>query len=163
MSRGIELGVAYMARRLGRSLDGVEPVAISPWGVIEILWPLNDLFRENIHQIRTLPYDPAFEKEADVAIEQFSRRPGKSGWESLSGRAWRVLLERHQQIMLVAMANEAAGRPSMTRLPHGLPEDAELPALMLLLLHGMKLPYEPEERSVLELPDSPPDQPLRRH
>ena len=157
----LNLALAFLEKALGRPLDGVEPVPVSGWRVVEILWPLNSIFKPGIERIKTVAYRPAFETEADKAIEAFAANPNAATWVNLSPGAWRVLLERHQQMLVVAMANEAAGNNSLTRLPFGLPKAAELPGVMLLFLHSMKLPYPPEDRSQLELPDGTAPESLR--
>ncbi len=53
-----------------------------------------------------------------------------------------VLLERHKQMLVVAMANEAAGNP-VTYLPSGLSPEQKCIALALLFLRGMTLPWPP--------------------
>ena len=157
-----DLALAYFESVLGRPLEGVAPVSVSGWRVVQILWPLNAIFRPHIARIGTMKYRPAFEAEADKAIEAFVAKPEAAAWAGISPGAWRVLLERHQQMLVVAMANEAKGNP-LTKLPQGLPGSAELPGVMLLFLHSMKLPWPPEDRSKLDLPDGPTPTSLRPH
>lgn len=123
---------------------------------LEIMWPLNDLFRPRLHEIRALPYDPEFEAEADAAIERMAE-DAAGAWAGLSPGAWRVLLERHLQMLVVATANMAVGNRLMT-LPPGPPlTDEELRvALALLWLLQMKLPFPAVDRSLHEFPPQPP-------
>ena len=74
-----------------------------------------------------------------------------------------MLLERHQQWLVVATANEVEGNDIVTHLPADLPESHWLPALMLSMLHGMELPWPPGDRSQLELPDGDAPPGLQRH
>lgn len=128
---------------------------LSGWDVVEILWPLNDMFRPRLREIRSLPYDASFEAAADDAIRAFAETPEAATWKTIPAGAWRVLLERHQQLLVVAMANEAAGNP-MTVMPAGLSQQDRLAGLMLLLLLRMKLPFPAADRSRTELPEGSP-------
>jgi hypothetical protein len=132
-----------------------EMQTITGWRLVELFWPLNDMFRARLRELRSLSYDPAFEAEADAALIAFSERPDAGAWSSISPGAWRVLLERHQQLLEVALLNEAAGNP-VTSLPRGLSEDDQRIGIMLLLLLRMTLPFPPADRSRLEFPASPP-------
>ena len=67
--------------------------------VVEVLWPLNDRFHRNYHQIANLPYVASFEKEADDAIVAYVFY--NDDWMTLSAQAWRVLLERQQQCIIL--------------------------------------------------------------
>lgn len=151
----LELAYQYFCAVLDSDLQNVEPEVVTGWAVIEALWPLNELFRPHAVRIRSLRYDRSFERAADEAIVAFAERPHSATWDDLSPGAWRVLLERHQQLLVVAAANEAAGIP-FTRLPRGLPEWARMPGLMLLLMHSMKLLKPAQDRSDLDIPDGGP-------
>lgn len=139
-----------------------EELVITGWRAIELLWPLNDMFRARLAEIRALPYEPAFEAEADAAIEAYADAPQAGTWKDLSLGAWRVLLERHQQAIAVAGVLEIAGKPVMTA-PAGFSEDALRVGLMLTGLLRMKLPRPPADRSRLELQPDPPGRPRRGH
>jgi hypothetical protein len=152
----------FLERTLGKTLDGVEEFSLSGWRAVQIFWPLNALFTPHIERIKTLKYRAIYEPEADKAIEAFVAKPVAETWATISPGTWRVLLERHQQMLTVALANEAAGNP-LTSLPVGLPAPAELQALMLLFLHSMKLPWPPKDRSRLDLPNGPAPASLRPH
>lgn len=138
-------------------MDEVDGVNLSGWDVVELMWPLNDMFRARLMEIGPLRYDAAFEAEADEAIKAMADDP-VAPWAGLSPGAWRVLLERHQQLLTVAAANEAAGNP-MIKLPAGLEEGDRRIALMLIFLLRMKLPSPPADRSRLQLPSKPPPRP----
>lgn len=122
---------------------------------MEIMWPLNDMFRARLHEIRTLPYDAAFEAEADAAIGRMADDAAEA-WTGLSPGAWRVLLERHLQMLAVAAANMAAGNPLMT-LPPGPPlSEGDLRVgLALTWLLRMKLPFPEADRARYEFPLQP--------
>lgn len=128
---------------------------ISWWRVVELLWPLNDMFRARLLDICKLKYDEAFEEEADSAIAAYIKNPGAGAWGGIAPEAWRVLLERHQQMMTLAAYHEAEGDPRI-KIPAGLNETDQLLFLMLVLLGRMKLPFPPADRSRLRLPAGPP-------
>jgi hypothetical protein len=155
-----EMLIEFLERQLGRSLDEAAPVKLRGWDVVEALWPLNDIFRPVHPLVRTVAYDWQYEASADIAIEQFAKEVGARSWDNLPVQTWRVLLERYVQLTKVALAVEADGRP-LTTMPSGLSRVALTAALMLALLHGMKLPWTPGDRSSDVLPSGPPV-PLRR-
>lgn len=125
--------------------------AVSGDDVLEILWPMNDMFRARLPNIRKLPYDPSFEEEADRIIVAWSKNESMEG----SDGAWRVLLERHQQLLVIAMANKVQNNP-VTVMPEGLSAQEQLVGLALLLLLRMKLPFPPRDVSGLTVPAGPP-------
>ena len=128
---------------------------VTGWRLVELLWPLNDMFRARLSEFAHLPYDADFEAEADEAIRGYAQTPEAGAWRHLSPGAWRVLLERHQQLIVVAMANEHAGNPMLTLPGLGRMEETALRAgLMLFWLLGMKLPFPVADRSHLVLPDA---------
>lgn len=151
--QNIELAKAYFESILDKPLSQMQFVQLSGMRVLEILWPLNDLFRTRLYEIRGIPYSKYRGSEVDRAIEAFSVEPVEKTWQDLEPQIWRVLLERHHQMLMVAATNEVQGFP-LTSIPEDLPQEAVLPAVLLLLLHGMKLPWPPGDRSELELPES---------
>lgn len=150
----------FVERSVGRPLESLRPEPLSGWEAVEALWPLNELFSPHLYQIRSLPYDNAFEPDADDAIEALAT--ANASWNSLPAGAWRVLLERQQQGISVALANEQAGRP-LIPIPSGLTPDQRTVVVALFLLHGMKLPWPAADRSALELPAGSARATLRRH
>jgi len=112
----------------------LEPM--SGWRFVELLWPLNDMFRARLPAIRGLPYDASFEAEADAAILALQDRPGAAGWAELSPGAWRVLLERHQQAITLAVMVDAQDKPFLV-IPRGLSEDDQRTGAALLVLLEM--------------------------
>lgn len=162
MAKNFDLMTAFVERTLGRPIGATRPVKLSGADTAAALWELNDLFRTNLAQLRTLAYDPAFEAETDVVIEAVVMRYPGATWSALSAGAWRVLLERHQQALVVALANEAAGNPVMS-IPEGFPESARTGAAVLFLLHGMTLPFPAADRSGFEVPEGALPATLSRH
>lgn len=75
--RNVKLAYEYFERVIGRPLNQTPPVPVSGWEVVEIVWPLNEVFRPFLTRIRTIKYDHRFETFADEAIEQFvkSQKP----------------------------------------------------------------------------------------
>lgn len=136
---------------------------LSPMEFIEALWPLNDIFKPHIEQIATVRYRPRFEAQANEAIERFVAIPKMETWANLSPGVWRVLLERHRQMIDTAVANDGAGNINFAPIPDSLPDDCLLPALMLLWLHSMELPFPVKDRTAGEFPDGDPPASMRRH
>lgn len=155
MNQSTDLAFAFFERIFGMPLEQIQPVPVSGWELVEILWPLNDYFRPRLDRIKTLHYDPSCEAAADYAIEAFADHPILETWRELPLPVWRVLLERQQQLILVALVNEKEGN-TITHLPDGLPDSARLPGVMLLLLHGMKLPWPAKDRARFVLPEGKP-------
>lgn len=160
--KNFDLFNAFVFQVLGRPIDSTTPVMLSGWEVVEALWPLNDLFRPNLAQIASLPYSPAFEAEVDAAIQDETMENTGSAWASMSPGAWRVFLERQQQAIVLAAANEAAGNPLMP-VPSDLPNAARTGAALLFLLHEMKLPFPVKDRTGFSLPPGSAPASLRRH
>lgn len=159
--KDFDLFSAFAEKVLGKPLDSVKPQHLSGWQVVEALWPLNERFRPAVARIRTLPYEAAFEAEADAAIALLAENINAS-WEAVSAGAWRVLLERQQQALVVALANEAAGNPLMP-IPPGFSADQRTVAATLFLLHGMKLPFPVVDRSGFVVPVGSAPESLRLH
>lgn len=142
-----QLLMAYIAATLNKMpAEWGKPRMLSGMDVVAALWPLNDLFRPHLADVGQLPYEPSCEADADAAIEGFIGH-GASAWVNLPASVWRVLMERHQQALVVASANEAVGNSAFMTVPAELP-DASIPgAAMIYMLHGMKLPYPVKQRS----------------
>nr|DAT05669.1 MAG TPA: hypothetical protein [Caudoviricetes sp.] len=157
----IKLLESFVLKVMGKRLEELPPISLSGAQALHALWSLNEEFRPNIEQIRSMKYDERFEADADRAIER--RLFGETdAWRSLSAETWRVLLERHQQAIAVAMANEMAGNPLMP-IPFGLPESAYTNVVMLFLMHEMALPYPIDDWSSFELPVGSVPANLLRH
>ncbi|PPD34189.1 MAG: hypothetical protein CTY19_04860 [Methylomonas sp.] len=150
--KSFELLMAFIAATLNKMPDEWGKAReLSGMDAINVLWPLNDIFRPHMPEIVALPYDKTLETEADLAIEAFIGGEGESAWERLSLGVWRVLVERHTQALVVARTNEAAGNSVMT-IPEDLPEHAWLCATMLYLMYQMELPYPVKPLSLTGFP-----------
>jgi hypothetical protein len=146
--RAIELLTVWCERHCQAPMDTLTPAPITGWQVVEALWPLNEAFRPNYLSVRGLRYQAAYELRADAAIERYL---DNTQWGLVSVETLRVLLERHQQSLMVAMLNEASGNSVMS-LPETLPTSALTGAAMIWMLYAMKLPWPPDDRSTSELP-----------
>jgi len=133
----------YFAEVIGPDWQNSPPVQLSGWEVVEALWPLNNDFKNHFRDFAALPYEPRFEDQADTAQEHFVFT-GK--WPPVSVEVWRVILERHQQAIQVALANELAGNFLMP-IPSRLPKSARTGAAILYLLQKMRLPFEVADRA----------------
>lgn len=155
-----QLLMAFIAATLNKMPDEWgKPRMLSGMDIVAALWPLNDLFRPHLADVGALPYEPSSEAAADAAVEGYVVH-GSSAWENLPAKVWRVLMERHQQALVVASANEVAGNSAFMAVPVDLP-DASIPgAAMIYMLHGMKLPYPVKHRSAAEFPQ--PGAPVSR-
>lgn len=158
----IDLMKRYAEKCLGLAWELKPPVSFTGMETVEALWPLNDLFRPMIHQIRSLDYDAAFCPEADQAIEQAMTQGLQLNWSQVSAGAWRVLLERQQQAIMVALANELEGN-SFFSVPEGFSSEQTTVFAMLFLLHGMELPWPPFDRSDFEIPQGSAQATLQLH
>lgn len=160
--KNFDLFDAYAEKVLGKPLNSVRPDYLTGWQVIEALWPLNERFRTAVFRIRTLAYNPAFEEEADSAIARLAENANAS-WADISANAWRVLLERQLQALMVAGVNEASGNLRFMPIPPGFSAEQRTVAATLFLLHGMKLPYPVTDRSGFEVPSGSAPESLRLH
>lgn len=158
----MNIAFKYFEKVMGKPLDEITPVPVSGWEVVEIVWPLNDVFRPFLQRIRSIKYDQRYESAADEAIEKYVYTQNVQTWNNLPGEVWRVLLERHMQLIALVIFNEKMEN-NVTVFPLGLPAHARLGGIMLLLLHGMKLPWPPEDRSQFELPEGCPPSSMKLH
>lgn len=118
------------------------PVKLSGDRVMELLWPLNEVFRPRLPEVESLPYDSTFETEADSVIDDMAVVLDTSVLGQAPANVVRVLLERHKQMLMVATTNRMNGNP-VTTLPAGLSATQQRIGLVLLLLRGMELPWPP--------------------
>jgi len=136
-----EAAMEFFRRCLGDDWeDEAHPVQLSGAEVAELLWPLNEIFRERLGEIERLEYDPRCHAAADSALDEVAASLDLDVLGAAPAGAMRVLLERHKQMICVAMANEAAENP-VTTLPSGLSPHEQRIAVMLLLLRSMELPW----------------------
>jgi len=150
----------WLMREIGAPTRDAAPKSLDWWAAVEAVWPLGDLFSPRLEIIRSIKYRARSEPAADKALEDFAFGVGEC-WESTPSGAWRVLLERHQQFIQLALANKAAGLWLMA--PALLPRDRLLPFLALAFLRGMTLPFPVADRSRFEPPPEMPDPPPTRH
>lgn len=158
--KSFELFTRYVEMVINKPINNTQPVYVSGLQVVEALWPLNDVFGENFEAIKGFPYDVSFEVEADQAIEDFIFNGSQLG--NISAGAWRVLLERHEQALLLASVNEVEGNNLMP-VPAEFPASALLGAAMLFLLHQMKLPFPIVDRTDMQIPSGSALATLKRH
>ena len=137
----------FLWARMPVPLEEAEAIPLSPSGLIEIFWLLNEVFRPVHARVRSLPYRTMFEAGAEEAIVRFAWNPTPEAWGDLKPGVWRVLLERHEQMLMVCMGNAAEGEPRMTFIPKELPDSDRLPAQMLEWHLRMSLPWRPQDRS----------------
>lgn len=143
----------FVAHVMGCDIEQTRPVPFAGWEVAEALWPLNDVLRPRLHQIRSLPYDPRYEAEADDAIARFAWSPDASVWQSTSGLAMRVVLERHIQALMVAVLNASREQPVMW-VPSGFPPEQLLGFSMLSMMFRMELAFPVEDRGNYNLSEN---------
>jgi hypothetical protein len=140
----------------------LEPV--SPTQAHELFFAMNGLFSARSDVLKSVPYDTAFDTEADDALLAMAMEDGFATWTSITAGAWRVLYERFLFCSLVLVANIKAGTQVTDRLPSGLGPEHRAKALLLryLLGHGRAI-----DRRVLPLsapgtlPPFPASKPLR--
>lgn len=157
----LELIRTYVQQHTGQQLEAFEPQPFFATQVLEVLWPLNARFRPHLAQIGSVAYAAAFEPEADEAIQALVLVD--DDWSGVSPGAWRVLLERHIQLLFIAQQLAAAGSV-MTRVPSGLAKHHQARIAIADLLHAMKLPLAPADRAGFALPEGAQGEPsLRRH
>lgn len=152
---------AYLERITGRSLDGTRPKFLTGWQGVEALWPLLQRLVPVNERLKSLPYDPAFEGDADAALEALAVDPDVP-WDGLPADVLRVLSERVQQGITVAAANEAAHNAQFMAMPPGLTAQQTTVAAALFLLHQMKLPWPPGHQSGFSHPPGSAKAPLRQ-
>jgi len=122
-------------------------VGISPARYIALMWAWNEVFKAKAARLDAMGYDPLFEEDADKALLRLtSAAPGKA-WKRCSTGCWRVLYERHVQMLTLAMTNEVERSPALAFLPAGLSDDQQRTGLALIFMLRMKLPWAPALRN----------------
>lgn len=142
-----EVLFAFFTKHCGPDWPTSAPVALSAWEAVEALWPLNEHFRPNYHAFCALPYSPAYETQADEALTRFVL---DGTWGLIGVETWRVILERQQQAITALPLHEMSGGRPMVHVPPMLPPAARTGAVILTVLHGMKLPFPPDDRAGYE-------------
>lgn len=143
--------VAEYLQKRGIDFNDTEPVPLYGWDFTEAVWPLNERFRPVLERIKSINYDDSFTEEANEAIRRFINHDNPS-WDDVSAGAWRVLLERQQQSITVAVGHFAVQNKPVTSIPSGLSKDQLTPVVALLLLHNMQLPFPIADRSDMTMP-----------
>jgi len=134
-----QLLVQYVTQHCGANWQHRSPRELTADEMVEALWPLSELFKGKVKQIRRQPYVPEFEAQADKAIERFAQH---GSWKAVSLEVQRILLERHTQaIMWFTLEGRAAPWKTYMSVPDNLPAKALPAVIMLYLIHGMSLPY----------------------
>lgn len=134
----------YLEQALGKSPNESNMVALSGNEAMEAIWPLNEVFRPYIQRIAVFPYEANYENEADDALEAFVF--SGDDWAGLSAQAWRVLLERHHQAIILFQLNE---NEPVIPIPEELAAEHYTNVVLLFVLHQWKLPFPPVDRSDL--------------
>lgn len=135
-------------------LDGMQ--------IVEVLWPMNDVFRAHHAQIGSIAYSKGFEAEADQALALYVQG-GSWTASNPSAGVWRVLMERHIQSLSVALANHVQGNTKVMLVPQALPVAKRKFAAMLYLQWAMELPFPVENRATYQWPGAPVPGNLQRH
>ncbi|MCX2172115.1 hypothetical protein [Serratia marcescens] len=142
----------YCERVLHRPLESCIPTSLGGYETMGCLWPMNEVFRPRFEQIKTVRYRKQYEKAADEAIYNFVMHD--ADWANLPLVVWRVLLERHQQAILLCVANAIVENPAVMYVPADFTESARTKFAVVYLLYAMNLPYEVTDESKLDI-DSP--------
>lgn len=161
MTKDFSALLAFLEQQTGLPENEWTQLPLSPFGLMEALWPMNDVFRPKVIRLKTIRYNSRFEAQADEAVLDFARSLNTKSWESLTSGAWRVLIERHLQMLLVCSANAAANEPVMWTVPHALPKTAYTAAAVLEWWLGMKLLWPPRFSAGLELPEATSQGPIQ--
>lgn len=158
-----ELMERLVLQEMGVPLQSLAPVPMSIDAVAESIWPINAELRPNLEQIRALPYEARFERQADEAVAE--RVLSGVAWSQLPAQVWRVLLERHFQcLQLLAFKAAEAGDwgAQFMSVPMGAPVPVQQRLAMLFLLFETPLPFPVVDRSGVELPSGTAPGPLTR-
>ena len=161
-----EIWIAYCEERFPQGAAFPQPEPVSPTMAAELFFDLHPLFRARMDGFTNVPYNTAFDDEADGALAHMARFDTFERWGELSAGAWRVLYERFVYAQAVVLANEAAKEPVIGHLPVGLDRDAQSKALLLKFLLGGARTIDREllpPTADGSLPTLPAGTPLRKH
>ncbi|HGA8628018.1 TPA: hypothetical protein ACITOM_000086 [Salmonella enterica subsp. enterica serovar Mississippi] len=134
---------------LGLPLESLKPVPLGGYETLECLWPLNERFRPRMEQIKTISYRKQFEKAADAAIESYLTKD--DDWSGLPLVVWRVLIERHQQAIIMCITNALSENAGFMPVPVGLSQTARTKFAVAFLWYAMKLPYKVTDESQFDI------------
>ena len=134
---------------LKRPVETAQFASLSGYETLALLWPLNERFTPRMAQIKTISYRKQFEKAADNAIEDFLMKD--DDWSEIPLVVWRVLLERHNQAIILCVANALANNTELMHIPVGLSRFAQTKFAVVYLCYAMKLPYKVLDESQLDI------------
>lgn len=154
--------MVFLEQMTGLSAEEWIPAPRTPWQLAEALWPMWDTFRPRAQRLKVLPYLRRHEQAADEAIIDFAVS-GQEWTDALPAGVWRVLLERHMQMLTVCMLNEGVIGGFTWHLPAQLPAEYETRAAVLEWWLRMKLPFPPHAKGSMEFPDGSVPGPMRLH
>ncbi|QHJ80034.1 MAG: hypothetical protein [Caudoviricetes sp.] len=137
---------------LNQPMASLQPISLGGYDTLECLWSLNERFKPRMEQIKTVSYRKQFEKDADNAIEEFLMK--NDDWSELPLVVWRVLIERHQQAIILCLTNALAENTTVMHIPMGLSESARTKFAVAYLWYAMKLPYKVTDTAQFDI-DSP--------
>ncbi len=149
---------------LGRPLETMRPVRMTISQAMEALWPLNDRYRPHLAQIQSLAYDKALEAAADSAIERLVLHD--ADWATEAPGVWRVLLERHMQVLqlcVVKAAEAGSWSAPFISVPEPAQQGLRSKLAIVFLLHSTPLPFSVADRAGAELPHGNVPGSLTRH
>ena len=147
--KAIKLLEMFCNSELNQPLESSQFVSLGGYDTLECLWPLNERFKPRMEQIKTISYRKQFEKAADDAIADFLMKDDH--WSELPLVVWRVLIERHQQSILLCITNAVAGNSGLIHIPVGLSQTARTKFAVAFLWYAMKLPYKVTDESQLDI------------
>ena len=127
--------------------ENAAPSGVSPARYLQLMWDWNGAFKAKAARLAAMAYDPLFEEDADQALLRLTSAAPAKAWKRCSTGCWRVLYERHTQMLMLAMTNQAEGVGALALLPAGLNEEQQRIGLALTFLLRMKLPWQPAPRN----------------
>jgi hypothetical protein len=137
MSFATELWAEYLNRNF--PVEGAEPPEMerpSPGAILELVWPLLDVFRPYLAILDQTPYSEAFEKEADEALAFIALGGELSFWGELPSGTLAVLWDRASWSVAALVIEDAAGSKFTIPLPRQAPPGVRAKAAFLFLLAG---------------------------
>lgn len=138
---------------LGVPLESLAPAPMAITQCADALWTLNARFRPYVARIGSLAYNPTQEAAADDAVERLVLQ--NDAWTNEAPDVWRVLLERHQQaLMLLAIRAADAGTwdARLFSVPAPAGDALRAKLAIVFLLHSTSLPFAVVERTDAALP-----------
>lgn len=142
----------YCEQTIGQPLQSCRPFGLAGYDTLEYLWPVNEIFKPLLHRLKTVSYREQYETAADEAIRDFVLND--ADLSLLPINVLRVLLERHQQAILLCVANAMAENENVIFMPVELSPSARTKFAVVFLWHAMTLPFPVTDESQLDI-DSP--------